>query len=503
MMLNNQKRYSTYILLSVLILFLLIREFWFANRQGLHIDESLSFILSAYKDYGWTKVFGSLTELTGSQVRQLIWFSDDSIKGMLRDVYHLWQDNRDTPHSNLYYSLLRIWFTGINPEGNTSFITNWAFKLNQLFFVISFFAIYSIANKLFNNKQIATLAVFVSFINTASISNSIFLRPYQMQEALVALYTLTSLILIRKKLSLRLLVIHSVSTSLAMLSGYFALFYVAMISVFLFPFLIVKHKDDLKNAITFAVKYITLTSFISYIIYPKYFFVDGNRQGEALDKLGSFSENLINSVQSLSMINGFFPAGVLIALSVIAMSLIFIIKNKSIMNETNYFILILTSTVMLWIIIVQLLSPYKSLARYIYPSLPLFGLFYGYIAFSIYNNYKSIKIIPIIASIVILISSSYLYFNGSKVDYINKNREKDCSIIPENSVIIAKSPWKMGYIATCLHSDSKYGLTNNFDYNLFKSKGYSTIISDHDISSDRAKLTNDNVMAYFKKYSLN
>ena len=173
------------------------------------------------------------------------------------------------------------------------------------------------------------------------------------------------------------------------------------------------------------------------------------------------------------------------------------------MNETNYFILILTSTVMLWIIIVQLLSPYKSLARYIYPSLPLFGLFYGYIAFSIYNNYKSIKIIPIIASIVILISSSYLYFNGSKVDYINKNREKDCSIIPENSVIIAKSPWKMGYIATCLHSDSKYGLTNNFDYNLFKSKGYSTIISDHDISSDRAKLTNDNVMAYFKKYSLN
>lgn len=285
--------------------------------------------------------------------------------------------------------------------------------------------------------------------------------------------------------------------------GYFALFYVAMISVFLFPFLIVKHKDDLKNAITFAVKYITLTSFISYIIYPKYFFVDGNRQGEALDKLGSFSENLINSVQSLSMINGFFPAGVLIALSVIAMSLIFIIKNKSIMNETNYFILILTSTVMLWIIIVQLLSPYKNLARYIYPSLPLFGLFYGYIAFSIYNNYKSIKIIPIIASIVILISSSYLYFNGSKVDYINKNREKDCSIIPENSVIIAKSPWKMGYIATCLHSDSKYGLTNNFDYNLFKSKGYSTIISDHDISSDRAKLTNDNVMAYFKKYSLN
>lgn len=67
-----------------------------------------------------------------------------------------------------------------------------------------------------------------------------------MQEALVAIYTLTSLLLIREKLSLRLLVIHSISTSLAMLSGYFALFYVAMISVFLFPYLIVKYKNNLK-----------------------------------------------------------------------------------------------------------------------------------------------------------------------------------------------------------------------------------------------------------------
>ncbi|MDE9618399.1 hypothetical protein [Citrobacter portucalensis] len=503
MMLNNKKYYSTYILISVLIIMLLIREFWFASRQGLHIDESLSFILSAYKDYGWTKVFSSLTEITGSQVRQLIWFSDDSIKGMLRDVYHLWQDNRDTPHSNLYYSLLRIWFTGINPEGNTSFITNWAFKLNQLFFVVSFVAIYGIANRLFNSKQIAILVVFVSFINTASISNSIFLRPYQMQEALVAIYTLTSLLLIREKLSLRLLVIHSISTSLAMLSGYFALFYVAMISVFLFPYLIVKYKNNLKNAISFAVKYIALTSIISYAVYPKYFFVDGNRQGEALDKLGSFSDNLVNSVKSLSMINDFFPIGVLIALTVIAVSLFFIVKNKNIMSETNYFLFILASTVMMWVIIVQLLSPYKNLARYIYPSLPMFGLFYGYIVFSIYNNYKSVKALPIIASVVILISSTYLYFNGERVDYINKNRAKDCAIIPEHSVIIAKSPWKMGYIATCLNSDKKYGMTNDFDYNLFKSKGYTTIISDQDITSKNVKLVNGNVMVYFKKYSIN
>ena len=324
-----------------------------------------------------------------------------------------------------------------------------------------------------------------------------------MQEALVAIYTLTSLLLIREKLSLRLLVIHSISTSLAMLSGYFALFYVAMISVFLFPYLIVKYKNNLKNAISFAVKYITLTSIISYAVYPKYFFVDGNRQGEALDKLGSFSDNLVNSVKSLSMINDFFPIGVLIALTVIAVSLFFIVKNKNIMSETNYFVFILASTVMMWVIIVQLLSPYKNLARYIYPSLPMFGLFYGYIVFSIYNNYKSVKALPIIASVVILISSTYLYLNGEKVDYINKNREKDCAIIPEHSVIIAKSPWKMGYIATCLNSEKKYGMTNNFDYNLFKSKGYTTIISDQDITSENVKLVNENVMVYFKKYSMN
>lgn len=168
------------------------------------------------------------------------------------------------------------------------------------------------------------------------------------------------------------------------------------------------------------------------------------------------------------------------------------------MSETSYFVFILASTVMMWVIIVQLLSPYKNLARYIYPSLPTFGLFYGYIVFSIYNNYKSVKALPIIASVVILISSTYLYFNGEKVDYINKNRAKDCAIIPEHSVIIAKSPWKMGYIATCLNSEKKYGMTNNFDYNLFKSKGYTTIISDQDITSENVKLVNENVMVYFK-----
>ncbi len=46
-------------------------------------------------------------------------------------------------------------------------------------------------------------------------------------------------------------------------------------------------------------------------------------------------------------------------------------------------------------------------------------------------------------------------------------------------------------------------MTNNFDYNLFKSKGYTTIISDQDITSENVKLVNENVMVYFKKYSMN
>ncbi|EKG5117697.1 hypothetical protein O3Q73_000756 [Escherichia coli] len=503
MTLKNNNIYTTCTLLLVLVLMLLIREFWFASRQGLHVDESLSFILSAYKDYGWTKVFSTFTELTGNQVRQFIWFSDDSIKGMFRDVYHLWLDNRDTPHSNLYYSFLRVWFTGINPEGNTAFITNWAFKLNQVFFAISFITIYTLARKLFNNNLIALLVVFVSFINTASISNTIFIRPYQMQEAFVSIYTLTSLLLIKNALSWRLLLAHSIATSFTMLSGYFALFYVALISLFLFPFLILKYRKSIRNALEFAAKYIAITAILSYAIYPKYFFVDGNRQGEALDNLGAFSENLLISINSLTMINSFFPVGIVVALIVAILSIFLISRHFKSDIETNYFVLTVSVSVLLWIVIVQFLSPYKGLARYIYSSLPLFGVFYGYLVY-LSHKYLSEKIIYTgVVSAFILSASIFSYFNGEKVDYINKNRQRECAQIPEHSVIIAKSPWKMGYIATCLHSDSKYGLTNNFDYNLFKSKGYSTIISDHDISSDRAKLTNDNVMAYFKKYSLN
>ncbi|MEA1151787.1 hypothetical protein U8Y08_28245, partial [Klebsiella pneumoniae] len=77
-------------------------------------------------------------------------------------------------------------------------------------------------------------------------------------------------------------------------------FLVALISIAILPYLIAKYWDDWKFASWFAVKYIALTSVISYAIYPPYFIAYGGRQDEAYSKLGDVGDNIISSMGSLS-----------------------------------------------------------------------------------------------------------------------------------------------------------------------------------------------------------
>lgn len=492
--------YVYYGLLALtLIILLMVREFWFASRQGLHLDESLSFILSAYKDYGWTKGFGTLTELTGDQVRGLMWFSDDTAAGMFRDVYHLWQNNRDSPHSNLYYSALRVWFTGVNGQGDMAFIAAWAFKLNQIFFVISFFSIYLLSNEMFKGNYLPVVVVFIAFINTASISNTIFLRPYQLQEALISMYTLTSFLLTKRRLTNSFLLVHAITTSLAILSGYFAVFYVALISAFLFPYLLVKYKSKLNIALIFAVKYVSLTAVISYLIYPRYFFhKNGNRHDEALLKLNEVSDAFLSAIKSISMIDGYFPIGALITVSVSFISILLIIKDKCRDSETNYFGFVVCFSLLLWVMLVQFFAPYK-VVRYIYPVLPMFGLAYGCLIYTACKYSKHRMIYSALMSVIALLASLFMYTPSKGIEYIFKNKNMECESIPDNSAIIAKQPWKLAYIATCLKGNVKYTMANDFDYLLFKSKGIATVISDYDIANENVKFNNNRVY-YFNTY---
>ncbi|MGG5836072.1 hypothetical protein [Huaxiibacter chinensis] len=488
-------------LIATFAIMLLLREYWFASREGLHLDETLSFILASYKEYAWVKPFGTLTELTGNQLRELTWFSDTTVQGMFRDVHSLWLDNRDKPHSNVYYTALRVWFTGINSHGDIGFTSSWAFCLNKIFFSISFFAIYKLASKIFEGKWIALMVVFVSFINTASISNSIFLRPYQLQEAIVSLYLLSSFLLLKEKPSFRFLFSHSIITAFTVLSGYFAVFLVALISIAILPYLIAKYWDDWKFASWFAVKYIALTSVISYAIYPPYFFAYGGRQDEAYSKLGDVGDNVISSIGSLSMLNDYFPVGLIITILSALVALALFIKQRKALPETHYYIAALSFVTLLWIVIVQFFSPYKNLPRYIYPVLPVIGLFYGYVIYLMKGRFQFISQAKVSLAFVVMLAATMTYANGPDVENINRNRHVECDKIPDGSVIYAKTPWKLANILTCLKDNVKYGQSGKIHIDMSKSKGYKFILSDEKMNDPRVKDEGINVM-YFEVNSI-
>ncbi|MDM3063454.1 hypothetical protein [Citrobacter sp. CK180] len=420
---------------------------------------------------------------------------------MLHDVRSLWLDNRDKPHSNVYYTALRVWFTGINSHGDIGFTSSWAFCLNKIFFGISFFAIYKLASKIFESKWIALMVVFVSFINTASISNSIFLRPYQLQESIVSLYLLSSFLLLKDNPSTRFLISHSLITAFTVLSGYFAVFLVALISIAILPCLIAKYWGDWKFASWFAVKYVALTSVISYAIYPPYFFVYGGRQDEAYSKLGNVSDNVISSIRSLSMLNDYFPVGLIIVILSAIVSLTFFVKKMKLIPENHYYLAALSVSTLLWIVIVQFFSPYKNLPRYIYPILPVVGLFYGYIIYLMKGRFQFISQAKIVVAIVIMLAAIMTYNNGPEVENINRNRHIECDKIPDGSVIYAKTPWKLANILTCLKDNVKYGLSGKIHIDMSKAKGYKYILSDEKMNDPRVKDEGVNVM-YFEVNSI-
>ena len=78
------------------------REYWLSQKVGLHLDESLSIVLSSYGDYGYQSLFPDGVSHPGRFFKEATFFRDESLAGAISDVSKLWWDTRDPPHSNLY-----------------------------------------------------------------------------------------------------------------------------------------------------------------------------------------------------------------------------------------------------------------------------------------------------------------------------------------------------------------------------------------------------------------
>ena len=98
----------------VFILGLFARIYTITLKEDLHQDEALSVVLSNYSEYGWSKLPEENIVFSGKDVKQMMFWNDSSIKDMFTDIGNLYLYTRDDSHSNLYYSILRATFTGVD-----------------------------------------------------------------------------------------------------------------------------------------------------------------------------------------------------------------------------------------------------------------------------------------------------------------------------------------------------------------------------------------------------
>lgn len=229
--------------LGALALFLLLsgmRLYWLGEKAGLHLDESMSVTLANRRSHGWEEHLPDGRIFYAAELRGLVWQGDTSWRSTWRDLYALHIQVKNDPHSNLYYSLLRL---ALLDSGRITLATIiWrGGLLNLVFFAFSFWLMFLLLRALFPRYPALWLpALLIVFGHSDAVSNTLFIRPYPMQEAL---FVLLALVFVRSwRLDpsagpgvfswLRFLGVAAV-LALVLLSGYFAVFFVMLLGALL------------------------------------------------------------------------------------------------------------------------------------------------------------------------------------------------------------------------------------------------------------------------------
>lgn len=470
-MISGKRVIASYAILMILMI--LLREYWLFMRQGLHVDESMSFILSAYNPYGFDKAFPDVLKLTGDQLRAAMWFNDVTISGMLGDIKSLWVFNRDTPHSNLYYSLLRIWFTGTSSD-KFYFTLLWAVQLNIVLSVASMLIFSHMAYQLSRSHLVTISSVIVAFICYETISNTIFARPYQLQETMTLAFLSMTMAYMRNVLpSTKFIICYSIVTAFTLLTGYFSVVYVFIVMLMVLIYAMFNCDKNYKDLALTCLKFSLTTSIVAYAIYPPYFFVGGSRQNEALSKSDSLHENMLKAVNTLHDLGTYHPHFWFAFGAFIICVVASFLWKKADMNKP--FILIAISSTIIWWLFVMTFAPYK-VPRYVYPALPVLAFVYTTVMIVAGRIHKELGI----AVCVVVVSLSIVTYKAGKVDYSFSNNKPYCNVaLSGETIYFISAPYRLNGLTDCL-PDKKVTIVSNqdqFDKEMSKS-GFNHIVSD-------------------------
>ena len=455
---NKNKRIIIIIFSIIVFLFTFFtRIFYISQKTGIHIDEGFTHVIASFIDYQYKKNFDTGKIYTGKELKALTFQNNTSFKEALKDVKALRKNNNgNKDHTPLYHTCYLLWMQGgdgiLTPE---DFI-NKACSLNLLFFILEFFIMYKILQKLFPGSFVIIPGLTAAFLTTGSISNTLMVRPYQIQE-LAFVFLAYVFIDNFQKINVKESIINAkngflitFSIAFTLLTGYFAGIYIIFLgSVLIFSCI----KNKMYKNLLFLFSCMVPAIILVFAFYPG--FLKGFRAHEVRDINGLISITDTKLIKDILFINLKHLSNILVSyIMYIPLIIVMLAALAGKRNKYEKLSLILFITALIFSAIIIYIAPFKVL-RYAAPVLPLMSLIVPMLLYSTNGFYK--KVLSVISILIITIYAaipyssigydwSPQYSDGNyfrpKIENINDTEYKQFKFIakPEIPVIIVNNP---------------------------------------------------------------
>jgi hypothetical protein len=475
-----KKLHQILILTAIYLLALGVRIYWLTQKDGLHVDEGLTVAYTCYNDFIARENYKEGKKYTGKELKEASLVNNTGLKSTLNDVRNLWKDNRDAPHTNLYYTFLRLSFIGAKPGEISSIIVRGGI-LNLLLFTVSFVFFFMLMRLLFPGSELLQYAsVLCAFLSTAAISNTLFFRPYQIQETMFIIfcyYFVLSLgwnkyFIYEKKIFtgvIKPLLFTSLITAVTLLTGYYAVIFIGLFGIYAIYY---QCKNKTFSQIPFYFAVLGLGLLLAIVLYPKY--LSGFLSYRGTETIKTISDNkwgnISSSLKSAGSLLGkhFFSSPVIfVCFWYLIMAFTLIRRQKftqDIQNKTSYALTAIKKTALyifaaslIYILIVYIIAPYKVL-RYGMPVFPFFVILPVLLIDSFGKKAQKVA-----ACAMLLLCGSFVFnaVRESKIENLFRNKpdqfiftkDKEIPVYVINGIW---SAWKYGNFTPYVNDEQAY-----------------------------------------------
>lgn len=347
-------------------------------------------------------------------MKSIVFKNNANIKEALKDAIALRKNNNgNKDHTPLYHTAYLLWTQGGAEVLSPKDFINRGCSLNLLFFILEFFIMYKILQKLFPNSSVIIPGLAAAFLTTGSISNTLMIRLYQIQElafVFLAYVFIDNFQKINAKqdiISIKNGLLITLSITFTLLTGYFSGIYIILLGSVLICLCI---KNKMYKNLCFLFCCLIPAAILIFAFYPG--FLHGFKTDEVKNINNLLIITDIKIIKDILYINLKYMFNILISyilyipLLIVLFSALFLKKDKY-----SKLPLILISSALIFFAGIIYVAPFKVI-RYVTPVFPLISIIVPMMLYATKNIYQNILI-----SLTLLIIFVNALFPYSTIGY--------------------------------------------------------------------------------------